>query len=168
MISVNLLSTKNIMGALLIQEHFDDFYVEDVTISTFNTFTLDGHINKDFYTTEEISNMENGLPVFSSWKDIRPICFQLIKGKKTPVSFKFVLHANEDLISKICEQPEVTIQKNLVKGLILNIRYEEGKVTIITACSYNTFVMDKSLDPAWDKYLPKLLTSLNLDFEETN
>lgn len=166
MVALSINSTKSIMGALLMTEAFDNFRVEEVTISTFNTFSIDGHINKDFFTSEEISEAPNGLPVFSSWQEIKPICFQLIKGKKTPVSFRFILHADDSLIDEFCQKDELTISRDMIKGLILNIRYENGKVNIITGCSYNSFVMDKSMDNIWDKYLPHLLSDLKIDFEE--
>lgn len=166
MIALSINSTKSIMGTLLASEAFDSFKVEEVTLTTFNTFTIDGHMNKDFFTSEEISEMENGLPVFSSWQEIKPICFQLIKGKKTPVSFKFVLLANNTLVNELCDKDEVSISPDMVRSLVLNIRYENGKVNIITGCSYNSFVMDKSLDQAWDKYLPHFLADLKIEFEE--
>ncbi len=166
MVALSVKSTKNIMGALLMTEAFDDFEVCEVTITTFNTFSIDGHIEKNFYTSEEINDMQEGLPIFSSWKDIRPICFSLIKGKKTPVSFKFILQANSRLIDELCSNAEVTVQRDLIKGLVLNIKYEEGRVNLVSACSYKTFTMDKSLDEAWDKYLPQLLNKLKLDYEE--
>lgn len=148
------------MNALLMTEAFDDFYMEEVTLTTYNTFQIDGHMNADFYSSDEIAALPEGkLEPYSKWRDIRPVCFSLIKGKKTPVSFKFVLHAPDKIVYALCENPEA------VKGLVLNIRYEQGKVSIITATSYHTFIMDKSLDQIWDKYLPNLLTKLQIDFD---
>lgn len=166
MIALGIKSTKSIMSALLMSEAFDKFNVEDITITTFNTFSIDGHINKDFYNSEEIEAMENGLPVFSSWKEIRPVCFELIKGKKTPVSFKFVLQANSELVSLLAKDPASNLSSDMIKGLVLNIKYENGKVTLITGCSYNSFVMDKSMDMLWDRYVPRLLNELKIDFDE--
>lgn len=167
MISLQIKSTKQIMSSLLMSEFFDEYYVEDVILTTYNTFQIDGHVVPEYFTADEVDALpESKLPAYSKWKDIRPICFQLIKGKKTPVSFRFILHANEQLIYDLCNSPEVAIDSSIVKGLVLNIRYEQGKVSVITATSYHSFIMDKSLDQAWDKYLPALLSKLQIDFEQ--
>ena len=98
MISLQIKVTKNMMNALLASECFDTFLLEEAAVTTFNTFHIDGRVVKDFYTAEELSEISFE---FSLWKDIRPFCFQLIKGKKTPVSFKVVLHAPNALVEKI-------------------------------------------------------------------
>lgn len=168
MIAFGIKVTKNIMNSLLRSEQFDFFLVEEAVITTFNTFHIDGHLVKDFYSGEELEELENSQKstVFSCWGDIRPVCFQLIKGKKTPVSFKVVLHAAPQLIEKIAANPECGVAANLIRSLVLNIRYDNGKVTCITGSAFTTFVMDKSVDRLWDAYVRQLLSELNLDFEE--
>lgn len=166
MIALKIKSTKQIMNALLVSETFDSFETEEVIITTFNTFHIDGHIVKDFYTNEELETMGNDLPVFSSWKDIRPVCFSLIKGKKTPVNFRFILHAGKNLISTIAADPACEVSENLIRSLVLNIRYENGVVSMVTGTSFTTFLMDKSVEKAWDSYVKKYLSGLQIDFEE--
>ena len=41
------------MGKLLTGEDFDSFLLEEASIRTYNTFIIDGHQNRDFYSTEE-------------------------------------------------------------------------------------------------------------------
>lgn len=166
MLALKIKSTKQIMNALLVSETFDSFLTEEVVITTYNTFHIDGHIVKEFYTNEEIESMDNDLPDFSSWKDIRPVCFSLIKGKKTPVNFRFILHASKELISAIAADPSCEVNENLIRSLVLNIRYENGSVSIVTGTSFTTFLMDKSVDHVWDSYLKKYLSDLQIDFEE--
>ena len=82
------------MAKLLTTELFDSFLVEEVTIDTFNTFTIDGRIHKEFYKDSE----ESQAPLsneFSNWAKIRPIALSLIKGKQTPLGFKFILHLSD-------------------------------------------------------------------------
>ena len=158
--------TRNFMNSLLVSEQFDSFLVEEVSITTFNTFHIDGHIVKDFYTREELENTNGRLPDFSQWKDIRPICFQLIKGKKTPVSFRVVLHASPELVGAITQTPECGVAADLIRSLALNIRYDNGHVTCVTGTAFTTFLMDKSVDTLWDKYIQGFLSGLQLDFEE--
>ena len=64
MTALEIKITKNFMNALLVSEKFDAFLVEDASVTTFNTFEIDGHIVKDFYTSEEIEAAGGALPVF--------------------------------------------------------------------------------------------------------
>lgn len=168
MIALEIKGTKNVMNALLRSEQFDSFLVEEAVITTFNTFHIDGHLVKEFYSSEELEELEKNQKstAFSYWSEIRPVCFQLIKGKKTPVSFKVVLHAAPQLIEKIAANPECGVAANLIRSLVLNIRYDSGKVTCITGSAFTTFVMDKSVERLWDTYVRQLLSGFGLDFEE--
>lgn len=163
MISLQIKSTKSIMNALLVSECFDTFLLEEAAVTTFNTFHIDGHLVKDFYTADELTEMNSD---FSLWRDIRPVCFQLIKGKKTPVSFRLVLHAPNALIEKIAADPECGVAANMIRALVLNIRYDNGHVLCVTGSAYTTFIMDKSAETLWDTYVRHMLSTLNIDFEE--
>lgn len=163
MISLQVKVTKNMMNALLASECFDAFLLEEAAITTFNAFHIDGHLIKDFYTADERSKLTSE---FSLWRDIRPFCFQLIKGKKTPVSFRVVLHAPAALVEKIAADPACGVAANLIRALALNIRYDNGHVLCVTGSAYNTFLMDKSAETLWDAYIRRMLSGLNIDFEE--
>jgi hypothetical protein len=167
MIALEIKTIKKFMNSLLVSQQFEHFLVEEAVITTFNTFNIDGHIVKEFFTSEELEELDNHQDVnFSSWKDIRPICFELIKGKKTPVSFKVVLLASNELIEKIAANPECGVAANLIRSLVINIRYDNGKVTCITGTSFTTFVMDKSVEKLWDIYVKHTFSEFGLDFEE--
>jgi hypothetical protein len=168
MLALEIKNTKNFMNTLLVSKQFDSFLVEEAVITTFNTFSIDGHIVKDFYSLEELENLklEGTSLEFSSWRDIRPVCFDLIKGKKTPVSFRVVLLAANELIEKIAANPECGVAANLIRSLVINIRYDNGKVTCFSGTSFTTFVMDKSTEKIWDGYVKHLFSEFKLDFEE--
>lgn len=165
MTALEIKGTKNFMNVLLASEQFDAFLVEEASVTTFNTFEIDGHIVKDFYTAEEIEAAGGALPVFSRWKDIRPVCFQLIKGKKTPVAFRVILHAAPALVARLAASPECGVEENLIRSLALNIRYDHGKVTCVTGTAFTTFIMDKSVDALWDRYIREFFAKQQLDFE---
>ena len=112
--SINITDVKNFMSKLLIKEDFDNFLLEEASITTFNTFTIDGHIHKNYYTSEEYEALRN--TELSYWSTIKPICFELIKGKKTPSRFKIILKADENLVVKISED------SSNILGLYLNIK----------------------------------------------
>ena len=100
MIALEIASTKNFMKHLLSGETFDDFLLEECTISTANTYTIDGHINIDFFPPEERDL--TALPYsFRPWSELKNLCFDLIKGKYTPLFFKFVLHLKPEKATEI-------------------------------------------------------------------
>lgn len=163
MISLQIKVTKSIMNALLASECFDSFLLEEASVTTFNSFHIDGHVVKEFFTADELTEVNSD---FSLWQDIRPFCFQLIKGKKTPVSFRVVLHAPGTLIERIAADPECGVAANMIRALVLNIRYDNGHVVCVTGSAYTTFLMDKSAETLWDAYVRCMLSALNIDFEE--
>ena len=82
------------MSQLLMTETFDRFSFIEGEIVTFNTFKLDGYLQKDFFDAPDGYESESSptpLEEYSRWGDIREFCFSLIKGKRTPLSFRLIL-----------------------------------------------------------------------------
>ena len=46
---------------------------------------------------------------------------------------------------------DLSIASERMKGLYLNIRYEEGQIVCVTGTSLDFFTLDKSVEEAWDK-----------------
>lgn len=57
MLALQITSMKAFMNHLLVADTFENFLLAEATVSTANTYQIDGHINKDFYTQEELSIM---------------------------------------------------------------------------------------------------------------
>ena len=53
MIALKITNVKQFMAKLLAGEDFDAFLLEEAVISTYNTFTIDGRQNREFYTAVE-------------------------------------------------------------------------------------------------------------------
>lgn len=98
---INITDVKTFMFCILIKDMFDNFLLEDASITTYNTFNIDGHIVKSYFTDEEYSNIPEEL---SYWRSMKPICYDLIKGKITPVKFKFILKADSKLTASLLEE----------------------------------------------------------------
>lgn len=143
--------TKDFMGALLGGTFFDNFLLEEATIKTFNTFQINGRIIPEFYDDYEFGYE------FSFWKDIRPTAFSLIKGKNLPVSCHFVLRLNPDEMNSLIEANNIAEYKEQISGFVLNIKFQNSEIQIITSIAFNTFVMNKAIDEVWDKYAEELL-----------
>lgn len=159
MIALKLTSVKDFMSHLLLQETFDNFLFIEGEIVTFNTFTIDGYIQKAFFPEEDAP------PEYSSWKMLRDYCFTLIKGKKTPLSFKFIFSLSPRNIARLIAQNNLDYTPDQVQGLYLNIRYDGTTLQCVTGTSLKTFTMDKSLEQAWDTMVQKYLSQKQISYE---
>lgn len=160
MIALSLPEVKECMSKLLLSDTFDPFYFIEGEIVTFNTFTLDGFLKKEFFDTEEAPAREYAL-----WKDVREFCFSLIKGKRTPLSFKFVLGLSDSNIEKLLLQQELDFKPQDVRGLYINLKYDGQKLQCVTGTAMNLFTMDKSLEQAWDKMVQKFFAQKEIKYE---
>ena len=157
---------KNFMGKLLGSESFDSFLLAEGAITTYNTFVIDGHMVKEFFVGD-VNDDNKLLPYeFSEWKAMRSLCFDLIKGKRTPVNFKLVLHLKPEIISQILEKGDSAVSASDVKAFVLNIKYDGSVLTCITATAFHSFLPDKTPDRQWDEYVTLFLASKAIDFEE--
>lgn len=160
MIALALTEVKECMAKLLLSETFDPFYFVEGEITTFGTFTMDGYLKKEFFDTEETPARDYAL-----WKDVREYCFSLIKGKRTPLSFKFILGLSDSNIEKLLIQQGLDFKPQDVRGLYINLKYDGTKLQCITGTAMNLFTMDKSLEQAWDKMIQKFFTKQEIKFE---
>ncbi len=148
MIALEINDVGNFMKKFLVGSEFDRFYLAEGEVATMATFRIDGTLNASYFTDDE--REKNGVRRLSLWSEIRPFAYQLMKGKKLPVSFKFVLQLSDDGTSRLLEENHLENVKDEISGLYLNIRYQERKLVCVTGLSYKTFVMDKTLDRVWD------------------
>lgn len=166
MIALEIKNIKEFMNHFLGSEAFDSFYLEEASITTYNTFIIDGHTVNAFFdgTDSHGAPMVNPGP-FSLWKQMRPICFSLIKGNRSPVSFKFVLHAGDRYLERLKASPKTLVNASHIKALAVNIRFENNVLKCITGTSYDTFIMDKTIDNIWDSDFVSSLTAMGIRFE---
>ncbi|RGT72613.1 hypothetical protein DWX08_09005 [Ruminococcus sp. AF18-22] len=159
MISLKLTNTKEFMRHLLLSDTFDHFLFIEGKIVTFNTFTIDGYMQKKFFETEE------HLPQYSFWSNIREYCFSIIKGKRTPLSFQFIFCLSPKNIARLIEQNQLDFQPESVQGLYLNLKYDGTSLSCVTGTSLHIFTMDKSLEQVWDKNVQKFFIQKKIAFE---
>lgn len=147
------------MKHLLLMETFDHFLFIEGEITTFNKFSIDGYLQKEFFEKEE-THLE-----FAFWKQVREFCFSLIKGKRTPLNFKFIFSLSPENIARLIQQNQLDFQPEEIQGLYLNIRFDGSELQCITGTSFKTFSMDKSLEQAWDKMVQRFFTQKEIEFE---
>ncbi len=147
---------REFTSRLFVGEFFDNFLAVEATIHTATTFTLDGHVNKDFVGEEGMQLPEYAEGVVM-WKKIKPICYDIIKGRKVPQKFKIIFKMPSYIVEAFLKRTQLNIDKNNVAGLYLNVNFQENKMNCTTGASLKTFSLDKSLEQQWDEYMAAVI-----------
>lgn len=163
MIALQIADIKTFMKKLLLSESFDRFLLLEGSITTFNTFHIDGTLQKAYYTAEEQEQMESRS--LSYWSELRPFCFELIKGKKTPLAFRFTFQLASSNVERLLAQTGISIPADQVRGLLLNLHYDGRTLSCTTGTSLGIFTLDKKLDHAWDDMVQKYFHQQEIPFE---
>ena len=57
MVALKVEDVRAFTSKLFVKEDFDGFLVKEITIVTFNSFTIDGHIKQGYYSEEELDQL---------------------------------------------------------------------------------------------------------------
>ena len=165
MIALQITSMKQFMNQLLVADAFEPFLLEEAVIGTACTFTIDGHVNPEFYGNDEEPSRSAAYE-FRLWSELKGLCFDLIKGKRTPLFFRFVLHLMPEKAAALLEKESCDVESSQVKALVLNIRYDGSKAVLTTGTALQTFHLSKMPDAIWDRALRKYLDGKGISYEE--
>lgn len=165
MIALQVTSMKQFMNHLLVANTFDPFLLEEAVISTACTITIDGHVNREFFSNDEDSSSGPKWE-FRPWSEMKGLCFDLIKGKRTPLFFRFVLHLIPEKAASLLEKENCDVPAGDIKALALNIRYDGSKAMLTTGTAYHTFLLSKEPDAIWDRAVRKYLSGKGITYEE--
>ncbi len=165
MLALHITSMKVFMSQLLTSDVFDIFLLEEAVINTANTITIDGHLNREFYSTEELSSGQVADYEYTPWSTLKGLCFQLIKGKHTPLSFKFIFHLKPEITEKLLTREGCPADSSGLNAMVLTIRYDGTKALLTTGCAYHTFVMSKVPEQIWDRALSRYLADKEIPYE---
>lgn len=168
MIALRILDQKEFTKHLFIGNTFHPYLLSEATITTFNTFHIDGNLKKNFYTEEEQNAMHLGDRDFAKWEESKPFCFNVIKGKHTPLYFKFVFHLSRDDIERFLISSGVPMTPEDIFGLYLNITYDGTNLICTTGSSMKTFTLDKTLDNSWDIWVMAFLKQHGIATEQVS
>lgn len=166
MIALNISEIKNFMNKLLCTETFDNFLLKEATIQSSVTWSLDGDLNQDFYSSEELEEMQLTGLSFLPFGLLRSQCFDLIKGKRAPSYFKFVFLLSPTNLARTLEQTHSSFSSSDITGMFLNLKFQHGKLLLTTGISYRIFSADKSLEQEWDVLVKRFLKNHEISFEE--
>ena len=141
MLALKITDVKDFMNKLLIGEVFDRFSLVEASVTTFNTFTINGKLHYDFFDTDTKAAFEENSTEYSLWHDVKPYCFSIIRGRRTPLNFRIV-------------------------SFYLNIRYKNQSLLCTTGVSYTSFSPDKRLEHLWDDSMTVFLSSHHIPCEK--
>ena len=161
MIALQITELKAFMSKFLTTNTFDDFLLQEATLQMGIGYVIDGHINKAFYPSEDDAVDEQ--LSFISYAEVRNTLFSLIKGKRTPLGFHVILQLSPKKCAVLFPEG---LDAHLIKGLVMNIRFDGHKALITSGISYSSFSMDKAPELIWDEALMHFLRSANISFEQ--
>ncbi len=166
MIALKLPEVRVFMNKLLCTETFDNFLLQEAAIQGSISYHIEGTLHKDFYSEEELEQEHlNGLS-FIPYGKVRTQCFDLIKGKRTPSFFKFVLLLSPMNLEKTLQQSASSLTSADVTAAFINLKFQNNSLLLTTGISYRTFTINKSLDHEWDNLIKKFLKNHEIVFEE--
>ena len=157
--NVLTLSAKSCMAHLLLKDTFDRFSFIEGEITTFNTFSIDGYLQKDFFD-------ESPEQTYSHWKDVREFCLSIIRGKRTPLGFKIVLSLDAGDFKEFLSAHQITaFRPEEIQGLYLNFQYNGSTLQCVSGISMKSFTMDKTLEREWDAHVEMFFRQLKIEPE---
>lgn len=145
------------MKVFLMGDTFDAWDFIEGSIQTHSTIYLDGNFQPQFYGEEILDNLSQDRS-FSPWFLLKNVCKEFIKGKHTPLAFKFILRLNNEETTTFLAKHHWDIPTKLY----LNIRFEKSKLFLTSGTALESFSLDKSLENAWDEYLKQFLYDLGI------
>lgn len=164
MILLNIFDVKETMTHLLLRESFDEYLLEEVSVTTVATLKIQGRRNAAWYDEQEEAQT---LPDHLYWKEIKGFVFSYIKGKKTPTSFTITLKLTADIFTKIMPQSDLAqLLRKQNTEVLLQFRFEKGKLSVVTGTASSVFTMDKSVSIAWDQVVKDIFKGLHIGYEE--
>ena len=164
MIALSIIDVKDFMNKLLIGEVFDRFFLVEASVTTFNTFTIDGRLQQDFFDTDTVAMHKSNSIEYSLWRDVKPYCFSVIRGRRTPLNFRIVLQLSH-------KQTQQILNPSFPDGSVpdcrfcLNLQYRNDSLLCTTGVSYTSFCLDKRPEHLWDEIIRKFLSGQHISFQ---
>lgn len=155
MISIEIEHVKSFMAGFLTGPLCDQFMLYEGRLSMGTVYEFNGKLLKDFYDTDEWEILKE-YP-YIPWKMEKQRIFALIKGKKTPLSFQFVLMLEPKRMEAFLLKYNISERPQEIGGLFLNLYFDRENLKCTTGVSRKTFVPDKTLELAWNEEMTTFL-----------
>jgi hypothetical protein len=167
MLALKILDVKNCMNHMLLQETFDGFLLAEASIVTRVSYVIDGHVTRDYLSGEEAKAEGIDAQGCMPYRYLRPLCFDMIKGKRTPRSFRFTfLLPRQQIAEMLAKEPGISLRPENVAALSLNMKYGAEELMVTTGCSMHIFLPDKSLEDLWDAWVLQFFRDCGVAIEK--
>lgn len=160
--AIEILDIKLFMQFLFQTTALDSYEFVSSELCTDISYSLDGHINRDFFSDDEKEALGIKDVSYLPWHFAKEKLFNLIKGKKTPSQLKIILKKNAAETASFLSLTSSAFDQNDIDGLFLNIFFQENQLNIICGISYNIFILDKTLETAFWEDTIALFKSYNI------
>ncbi len=165
MLAIKITDVKAFMHHLLIGNTFDCFETVEVSITTFNTFSIDGKLKRDFFDTDTLDIFGQRHMNYSLWKELKPYSYSIIRGKQPPLHFKIIFQLPADRIQAVLKEIHTQAISEIVRGLYLNLQYKNNELLCTTGVSLGAFVPDKRVEHEWDTFVKTFLKDQHITFD---
>lgn len=163
--SIHILDIKPFMQLLFQTEQLNEYEFVSADIRTDMTYSLDGHINRSFFSDEELALHGLTQRSYLTWSIAREKIFTLIKGKRTPSLLKIVLRVSAQETETLVTSTNSSLNSNDIDGIFINIIFQENKLNVICGISYTIFTMDKELESEFASNIITFLKSNRITCE---
>ncbi len=150
MVALTIHDIGALMNKMLKGEMFDHFLLQEASVSQAFSVTIDGTVHPEFYSAEDEEASALADLSYIPFSRVRPLCLDLIRGKRKPNSFRFVFLLSPDNQAATLERSGTSFRTEDISGMFLNLSYRNETLTCTTGISYRTFSMDRSLEAEWD------------------
>ncbi|GHU41185.1 hypothetical protein FACS1894111_03080 [Clostridia bacterium] len=179
MIALHLPDLKDFMHLFLRSDLFDRFLLPEATITTYVTHKIDGHLHADFFEDEKggetltPADRQAGTDASSltaqatiaPYSMLRPFCYELMKGKRSPLSFQFLFQLSPENQERTILRSGSSFAPSDVSALFLRLTYQGGQLRCTTGIAYQSFSLDKSLEEEWDRLVPRFFRNHGISCE---
>ena len=148
MIAIEIENIKKFMAGFLGGNLFDDFLMNEGRLSMDIAYEFNGKVLKEFYETEEWE--QYGTYAYITWEREKGRIFSLIKGKKTPLGFQFVLMLKPEKVEEFLMKYNLALGTEEVAGLFVNLLYDRKSLKCTSGVSRRSFTLNRGLEEYWD------------------
>ena len=166
MLAIKVLDVKKCMSDMLASEKFDCWQLAEAKLTTRIRYVIDGHITEGYLSKEEL--LAEGITEKECipYRFVRGLCFDMIKGKQTPKSFRFTFLCPRREIAAILEAASMGVREEDIANLTMNISFVDGELLVTTSCALRTFTLDKSVESVWDSRVLDFFRDLEITVEK--
>lgn len=165
MLAAKIADAKYFMNKFLYSDMFDHFLLVNATISTFITHHIDGKVNLNFFSDEDDERALWSESPYIAFANIRSYCLEIIKGRRTPLSFQFVFMLSKNNQSRTISHFNSTFLPEDITGMFLNLNFQNKQLICTSGISYRFFTLDKTLENEWDRLILVFLKNNGIIYE---